>query len=128
MSDEVAFLTAVTSYVGAHGLGTVGTDLFYNYFPGDPRDVVVIMGGGGPPHHSDKTHRRGLSVQVRNQDSAEALTKINSLRALFDDKWGRLGTSDFAGRFTAAGELGPPVIDAAQDTVYNSNHVFVSSQ
>jgi len=125
-ATPIDLLTAIGTYVATNGYGTVGTDLFLNLFPENPRECFAIMLSGGPGYHREKLHTHLISVYVRSANPHTALTKIGSINGLFDDKFGQLQSSGIRGRFVAFGELGPPSQDKAGDTMYTRTYAFFS--
>ena len=123
----IEFGTAVASYIGAAGYGTAGTDLFLGTLPETPRTCTAIILTGGPSVPQDKIRRKTFQIMCRAQTETAAMTKANSIHALFDDAWCTLAPG-FKGRVTASHEPGLHARDANNDVVYFLNFEHVASR
>jgi len=130
------FLTAVCSYIGAQGYGTVGPEPAADVFgivaedlPEKPARCIAVVPTGGTKRRGDPVRHRTFQVLVRAPRSAQALdqamTVASSIYALFDNKWCVLAPT-FYGRMLAEHEAGPHALDQNNHPVYSNNYSFTS--
>jgi hypothetical protein len=117
------WLTAIASYVGANGLGTVGDDMFIGALEEEPYTQTAIIPTGGPEVPGDPLRRRTFQILHRNELKQQALTVATSIHALFDDKWNVL-PAGHEGRFLPMHDIGPHFADENLHTIYSLNYVF----
>lgn len=121
------FLTSIGSYIGKNGLGTIGQDLYLGFVPGTPYVCTAVLLNGGPRMRGNPTRFRSVQIITRHTDPVTAMTKADSLHALFDDKWGSLDVArTFRGRFHPDHEQGVHVIDENGHYVYSLNFTFTT--
>lgn len=77
-------LSDLANYAQAQGLGTVGTDIFYSYKPGNVDAGIFFLDTSGPaPDGYIPTKRPGFQVFVRAADYDTGKAKFDQVRNLF---------------------------------------------
>jgi hypothetical protein len=66
----------ITTYLATQGMGTVGTDIFYEYQPENPAACITVFDAGGPSPEEPPESWRELYVQVRSPDHATGYANI----------------------------------------------------
>ena len=90
---------AIAYYIQTGGYGTVGTDMFVDWVPPTPPNVIVVTGYSGRPPVRGIGLKPALiqipkiQVLVRNTDPSAALTLINNIQVYLEG----------AGAFTSNG-------------------------
>jgi hypothetical protein len=91
---------AIAYYIQTGGYGTVGSDIFVDWSPPTPSDVVVVTGYSGRPPVRGVGSKPALismpkiQVLVRAADPNDALTDINAIQYYLE------GASDFTAHGT----------------------------
>jgi len=125
----IELLTAVTSYLGAGGFGTVGTDLFSGAMPEHPaQPCTAVCQTGGPADAGDPLRTPQITVMHRRKSQRDAISFVSSLHAYLTQGNGfaRLGDR-LDGRFESAAEPGVAGYDARNLVVYQGQYTFVTT-
>lgn len=87
-------ISEVAAYLQTQGIGTLNTDLFYAYLPGDIDDgIAVIDTGGMLPDEDLPTKEPTFQVLIRSSSYAAGKAKMDLVRsALHQVKNSILGT------------------------------------
>jgi len=123
MKQLKEWLTSCASYVGSNLSYTYATDMFVSQMPTEPPDCIALIPAGGPRIVGSPMEFSHLQVLVRHPDPEEAITRVTSIHALFDNKWCALSPT-FCGRFYANHEPGAHICDENGHAVYSLNYTF----
>jgi hypothetical protein len=78
----------VVEYLQDNGIGTEGTDLFYDAFPDDRNNIIgIFTTGGETPDIYLPTANPSFEVLVRDTTQANAYSKISNIVALLHEKY-----------------------------------------
>ncbi len=88
----MSWIDDIGSYLQTQGIGTLGTDLFYEKFEPSIQNSVILItqAGPGPSTTLGNTmilRKPELGVRVRNQDDSTAYTKAESIFNLLNDTY-----------------------------------------
>lgn len=83
-----AWLDDVGSYLQTAGIGTLGTDMFYNNFDATVLNCIVLSGQAGQSADTSggELHKPGLSILVRNSLDSTAESKARAIYNLLNLK------------------------------------------
>lgn len=76
----MSFISDITDYIEAAGLGTAGTDLFESRMPVSPNNTMAVINTGGEqPSQYIETQNNTIQVLIRNQDYNSGEIKMNQI-------------------------------------------------
>lgn len=77
----------IATYLAANGIGSLGTDLFYTYYPDtNAASVTVLDTGGMQPDPYIPTYLPTFQIFVRSVDYTSGKEKLEAVRALLHRK------------------------------------------
>lgn len=129
--DPILLITEIASFLGANGVGTVGTNLFKQALPGSntlPVSVgaTVVYHTGGPNFPGNPVHFPTFAIQHRNTHVSSGMAKIREIGNLLNDKWNILAT--IQGRISITGEVGSYFTDANGHNFFVANFQVITPQ
>lgn len=122
------FLTAVASFLGENGYGTVGKDLYSLALPDNPHRCTAVIQTGGPNSPGDGTRTPEVTVLHRDKNVQRASTTITSINALLLSNNGFHCLGEFAGRFVASSEPGLQGYDPRRFLIFQGKYTFVTTK
>jgi len=79
----MSILSDIADHLENSGLGTVGTDIFYSYAPGDINTGIFVLDTGGPkPDEDIPTKHPTFQCFIRAADYDTGKTKLEAVRDL----------------------------------------------
>jgi hypothetical protein len=76
-------ISDIATYLQTNGVGTLGTDIFYSYVPGNTTTGVWVLDTAGPtPDAYVPTKRPNIQIFVRAVDYDTGKTKFDIIRNL----------------------------------------------
>jgi hypothetical protein len=91
----MTLIEQVAMFLQNEGVATLTTDMFLNYLPDNPDNVVAIIDTGGTePDTYLPTRSPTFQILVRNSNYDNGKAKLDEIRDLLHQKKGNLGAGD----------------------------------
>jgi hypothetical protein len=120
----IELLTEICSYLGANGVGTVGTNLMAQSLPASPNVCTAVFLNGGFDGPDSPVRNRNIEIIHRNTNVQSASSLMTQVHSLLKDNWNF--SSTFQGRFVADSEPGFFGYDPNNMPVFSLELTFTS--
>lgn len=85
----MSVITDIATYLQTLGLGTLGTDIFYSYFPDNVNTGIAVLDTGGPQPDIDlPTKEPTFQVFIRAVDYDTGKAKLDAVRSALHQQSG----------------------------------------